>query len=239
MIKLTPKLLEQILQHAHGSMPRECCGVLWVKRGKMSYVPMRNIAERNEHFVIHPEDYAAAEDSGSVVAIVHSHPDTAPMPSMDDRVGIEKTRLPWVIVNPRTGAHTVTEPSGFEAPLIGRPFSHGVLDCYTLIRDYYRREMGIALPDYTRDDEWWLKGQNCYVDNFDHAGFYAVRIEDVRIGDMIVMQVGSPVPNHGAVYVGDSQILHHVHGRYSSRDVYGGWWRKVTTHVMRHKEART
>ena len=36
--------------------------------------------------------------------------------------------------------------------------------------------------------------------------------------------------------VDDNIILHHCHGRLSSRDVYGGYWRKVTTHVLRHRD---
>jgi cell wall-associated NlpC family hydrolase len=48
------------------------------------------------------------------------------------------------------------------------------------------------------------------------------------------MQVASPVPNHAAVYLGDGLILHHLQGRLSSRDVYGGYWQKVTTHALRH-----
>ncbi|WP_043946890.1 NlpC/P60 family protein, partial [Ralstonia solanacearum] len=41
-------------------------------------------------------------------------------------------------------------------------------------------------------------------------------------GDVILMQVRAPVPNHAAVYLGGVQMLHHLHGRLSSRDVYGG-----------------
>jgi cell wall-associated NlpC family hydrolase len=53
-------------------------------------------------------------------------------------------------------------------------------------------------------------------------------------GDCFLMQVASPVPNHAAVYLGDGLILHHLQGRLSSRDVYGGYWQKVTTHVLRY-----
>lgn len=49
------------------------------------------------------------------------------------------------------------------------------------------------------------------------------------------MQVRSKngVPNHAAVYLGDGLMLHHMYGRLSSRDVYGGYWREVTRLVVR------
>ena len=53
--------------------------------------------------------------------------------------------------------------------------------------------------------------------------------------DVIFMTVGSQVPNHGAVYLGDGKIGHHQVGRLSSIDVYGGWYEKITTHIARHK----
>jgi hypothetical protein len=33
-------------------------------------------------------------------------------------------------------------------------------------------------------------------------------------------------------------ILHHLHGRLSSRDVYGGYWREVTRDVIRFVKIR-
>lgn len=231
-MKIPAELLTQIMAHARTDMPRESCGLLVSWRGKLIYHAALNIAEHNEHFIIAPQDYAAAEDVGQVVAVVHSHPFTAPEPSPDDRVGIEKTQLPWLIVNPVTGAYTVTEPSGYEAPLEGRQFSHGVLDCLTLIQDYYRREMGITLKDYPREFEWWLRGKDYYTERFEDCGF--VRVSELQIHDVILMRVSSPVPNHGAIYLGNNRILHHVQGRLSCKEVYGGWWQKMTTGILRH-----
>lgn len=47
------------------------------------------------------------------------------------------------------------------------------------------------------------------------------------------MRSKNGVPNHAAVYLGDGLMLHHMYGRLSSRDVYGGYWREVTRLVVR------
>lgn len=232
-MNLSKTVMQAIRAHAEREFPRESCGLVVVVKGRMRYLPCANIADKNEHFVIAADDLINAEETGTVAMVVHSHPNIAPQPSQADLVGIEKTGVPWLIINIPTGAHTITAPTGYRAPLVGREFSHGVLDCLTLIQDYYRETLGITLPDYQRDDCWWEKGQNLYLDLYQDCGFELVEIP--RQHDVLLMQVMSGVPNHGAIFLGDGCILHHQMGRLSSRDVYGGWHRKITTHVLRHR----
>lgn len=213
-------------------LPREACGLVVVRKGREVYRPCRNLAVRDDNFVLCPNDYEAAEAEGEIVGIVHSHPYAPPEPSQADLVACEATALPWHIVNAPTGQwHTFT-PSGYTAPLVGRVFSHGVLDCYALIRDWYAQERGIDLPDFDRRDGWWERGENLYLENFAAVGFEPV--DELQDGDSMLMQISSPVPNHAAIYLGDDMILHHLQGRLSSRDVYGGYWRKNTTHILRY-----
>jgi len=225
---------EQILEHAKQEYPNECCGVVIIFKGKERYHPCKNLAtEADDNFILSPVDYAEAEDKGEIIKIVHSHPASNPEPSQADLVGIERSGLPWVIVNPLTGSFTESEPSGYQAPLIGRRFVHGVLDCYALIKDYYETILEIDIPDFDRENYWWEKGQNLYVDNFQKAGFH--RVDDLREHDGIIIMSGSSTPNHAGVYIGDNKILHHVQHRLSSRDVYGGYWLKNTWAVVRHE----
>ena len=171
--------------------------------------------------------------------MVHSHPFANPAPSQADRVGVESSGLPWLIVNPQTGAHTLTLPTGYRAPLLGREFSYGVLDCLALVSDWYA-ERGIVLPRCDRMEwNWWEHGKNLFVENFARAGFEPIPLADVREGDAFLMQIHSPVPNHCAVYLGNNLMLQHITGKLSSRDVYGGYWMKHTTHALRHREMRT
>jgi proteasome lid subunit RPN8/RPN11 len=230
-------ILPDMQRHAGECQPRECCGLAIVRRRRLIYMPCRNRAPENE-FEIAPEDWAKAEDTGEIVAVCHSHVYAPPEPSMADRAMCEKTGLPWLIVCWPTLAWKVIEPEGYRAPLVGRPFVHGVHDCYSLARDYYREALGIDLPDYAREDEWWLRGQDLYRRHFGEAGFVQVGdggCRDIRAHDGLLLQIASPVPNHAAVVVEGGMILQHCHGRLSSRDVFGGYWRQKTTHVLRHR----
>ena len=67
------KIIDAIMAHAAAEYPRECCGVVVQKSRVQRYIPCRNLAtDPTEHFHLSPEDYAAAEDWGTVIAIVHS-----------------------------------------------------------------------------------------------------------------------------------------------------------------------
>ncbi len=216
--------------HAAACYPRESCGV--VVAG--TYVPCRNMAGGTDHFILHPDDYAAAEARGPIEAIIHSHPDAAPTPSQADRVACEATGLPWHIVSYPSREWATQMPDGYQAPLLGRMWCHGVLDCYALIRDWYAQHRGVALPDFARADDWWHQGQNLYVENFRQAGFTRLIDETPQPGDVLLMQIMAKVPNHGAIYLEGDIILHHLFNRLSCRDVYGGYYRKNTTHILRY-----
>jgi len=232
--------IKHAIEHAKSKCPEETCGVIGVFKGKTKYIECENIAEDKEkNFVIKPLDYAKAEDAIEITHIVHSHPNINPNPSQADLVAIERGILPWLIVNPRTGQHTVTEPSGYIAPMVGREFSFGILDCYTIVKDHYELELGIDMPDPVRTDKFWERGESLYVDNFEKAGFERVKfdsVHDLKINDVILIMASSSIPNHAAVYLGNGKMIHHVQYRLSSIDMYGGYWLKHTWGIIRHKD---
>lgn len=235
-MKLTDTLKAEILQHAKESDPKEMCGLVHVVKGRRRYYRCSNIAATpDEHFILNPEDYAAAEDMGEIVAVVHSHPTSRPQPSPADQISCNNNGLPWIIVNPKTEEWGECNPTAFELPYVGREFVFGVVDCYSLLRDWYKRELGLTLADFPRRDQFWERGENLYVEGYKSQGFRQVPFDELQYGDGILMQLSAELPNHGAIYLGDQQILHHVQGRLSSRDVYGGYYVKSTAMVLRHE----
>jgi len=235
-LKLTKEIKEKALAHAKEEYPKEAVGLVHVIKGKNRYFKCQNLAETpDEHFILNPKDYLEAEKKGEIIAVVHSHPKTNPAPSPADKVACEASGLPWFIVNPNTETWGEYKPEGWELPYVGREFSHGIVDCYSLVRDFYKREFKLQLNDYNRRDQWWEKGENMYLDNFAKEGFNETTLEQIAYGDLFLMQLESPVPNHAGIYLGDGVVLHHVQGRLSSRDVYGGYYQKVTAKVLKHE----
>lgn len=241
---LLPHLRQAILDHAMQEAPRECCGLLVLAgtEGKLQYLPATNLAAGaggRDRFVLDPQAWIDAEAVGEVCAVVHSHPNASANPSMADRAMCERSGLPWLIVSTPSGAMVQVDPEGWSAPLEGRTFHHGVLDCYTLVQDWYRREWGLELPDFERQDGWWERGKglNLYRDGLLQAGFVAVSLDETgpRVGDGLLMRVVSQVENHGAVYLGDGMMLHHLYGQLSRRERWDWEWQRRTTCVVRHR----
>ncbi len=134
MLKTT---IQAMQAHAVAEFPRECCGfVVRTALGEVYRAVPNASATPEDSFRIGAESYIAAEDEGEILAVVHSHPRGPNGPTMADRVGCDSSGLPWYVVPvhcdvpgvaPRALAPVGFVPDDFEAPLIGRPFAHGVL----------------------------------------------------------------------------------------------------------------
>lgn len=119
---------------------------------------------------------------------------------------------------------------------VGTPFVDGSDDCYGLIRRFYKEEFNIELKDYEREFGWWNEGKNLYMDNFRKEGFYLLDdLDELQYGDICLIALSSPVASHGAIYVGENKILHHIQNHPSSIDRYMGIFRNYTLARIRHK----
>lgn len=232
------KTRQKALEHAKSEFPREMCGLVVLRKGRESYFPCRNDAQSSEHFILNPEDYAAAEDKGEITAIIHSHPNASANPSEADRVSCEASGVVWHIVGLPSEVWKDVVPCGYKAPMVGREFHYGVTDCFTLVQDWYRDELGIQLDRVPSVDGWWKKNENFYVEKFDDTGLFEKVTGDLQRGDVILMNIGSDVANHTALYLGDGVMLHHLYGRLSTREIYGGYYVKHTVTTLRLKETK-
>lgn len=241
-----------MIAHAVSGYPKEVCGL--VAGGK--YYPCENVAPEkgdgtpagSDEFKISGEQWSEVEDIAPIELVFHSHPDWVSTPSEADLSACEASGVPWSILSVREGVADTwshCKPCGYQAKLIGRAFAHGVHDCLSIILDYYKRERGVDLGNYDRQDGWWNAGGNLYLENLPKAGF--VQVFRPEQGDVILMQIRSPVPNHAGVFLADgiiasepehypapSSILHHMHGYESRRDIYGGYWAENTVSIWRY-----
>jgi cell wall-associated NlpC family hydrolase len=111
--------------------------------------------------------------------------------------------------------------------LEGREFICGIADCYTIIRDWYRINKKITLPNYPRDINHWYRGESLYDKYFAHAGFERITIEQADVGDLILIRTANGTTNHGGIYLGENQMLHHLYNRLSGKDSTTRWSRCI------------
>ncbi len=230
------KLLDAIRTHVSAVYPQEACGVIVETGTTQRFIACRNIhADPENYFTLSPEDKLAAEQHGEIIMIVHSHPDVVDLvPSELDRIQCDYSGVEWGIMSWPDGDFCTISPRQ-ERAYTGRRWVLGYADCWTLIRDFHRREFGIELRDYSVPYEWWEQGENRYDDNYIAEGFAEVALEDMQPGDMIMMKIASPVTNHAAIYLGENLMLHHMFDQLSARVPYGKYYRDRTVRVVRHK----
>tara|TARA_Y100000004_G_scaffold59041_1_gene65678 strand:+ start:18316 stop:19032 length:717 start_codon:yes stop_codon:yes gene_type:complete len=221
---------KEALVHAKKETPNESVGLLVNIKGKEKYIPCRNLSlTSHQCFILDPEDYVRASNLGDIVACIHSHPKTPPLPSQADKVSCENSGIVWHIVNPDTEEWAYLEPTGYKPPLLGRHWVWGITDCYSLVRDWYKENRNIELKDWERpltpeeflDDPMF---ERCAW----RTGFRKLRPEEkLENGDLLFMSILGNGLNHVAIFL-DGDVLHHLTDRLSCIEPYSEWLLKCT-----------
>lgn len=196
---------DTIRQEAIAAYPLEA---VWLVTSEGFY-QVENVHEEPEnYFKVSLQDTVQAHKKG-IIAVIHSHCDGAPVPSADDMQSQVLMGVPWGVLN--TDGETATPITwwgGEDIPALeDRPFIHGVSDCYSLVRDYFRLQ-GRNVPEVPRDWEWW-ESSDLLTEAYQGVGFEKIPAEDAREGDVWVAQVGGNVPHHCGVLLDNDLILHH------------------------------
>jgi hypothetical protein len=220
--------------------------------------------EPERAFKIEPEEYARHLVSGKMLAVVHSHTDkpederrrrpglSPDCPTKEDMVGQIALGLPWGVC--LTNGASAQRPWWWgdhllDVPLERREFRHGVMDCFALARAYYWQKLKVRMKDFPREDAWWIKEDgkiepedNLYATYFRDYGFRRLPDSEVMDGrglmehDCFLGEVLSThgVPNHGGMYLGRGEIIHHIYGQVSRRTPVSPYMSKIT-HWLRYE----
>ena len=245
---LDPSEIDVVMAQAAEADPHECGGVVLGKGLKKRRIqPLPNVATGRKEVRHRPAHIMATEEDGwTIQAFYHTHVRQSIEPSDADLVGCSACGVPWIVVGyPNRRQTTIHPHPGLKLPLVGRPFAHGTLDCFTIIRDYYKTILDIDVPDFHRPDDWWLNGENLYMEGLDRAGFDPIPFhetrDDIRQHDVLLMKFfpskykGPKHPNHGAVYLGASKMIHHFLGCLSQRTFYSQYYANRTSYIARHR----
>ena len=224
------------LAHAKEQDPKESCGLLLNIKGKERYFPCRNLSmTAHQCFILDTEDYVKADNTGDIIAVIHSHPITPPVASQSDKVACEQSGLKWHIVNPKTEKWGYLEPTGYKAPLLGREWAWAVTDCYTLVRDWYKEKLNIELIDWVRPTTLEDFNENPMFEKCaEETGFRELEPDEKLVnGDLLFMSILSNNLNHVAIFV-DGDVLHHLTDRLSCIEPYSEWLLKCTGKRLRY-----
>ena len=217
--------------HAVAEYPQESVGI--VVDGK--YVPLKNVhVDPLNNFKV--DGRALVKYKDRIQAVIHSHNTTydnnkhtthhTPFPGVDD----QKAQLAWGVP---FGIQFIADGEaagllfwGDSLPVAhyeGRPYIHAVYDCFSILRDYFREELGVFFPDCPRQDGWWNEGENLYMAHIREYGFEPVERTDPQPYDVAFFTVLSEVPNHAGLFLGGDNILHHLSTNTSRVDSASKW----------------
>ena len=212
-MKIEKKEKDKILAFCKSEYPKEAGG--YIAGGK--FVVCENIADEPEKF------YQCKEKvSKKWQAFIHSHTNGNFYPSKKDMVTQQALGIECGIVDVGYFCSNKVEARGFVwwggkkvEPLEGRHFISGVFDCYSMVRDFYKKKLKVKLNDFPRDCTWWKNGENLILENFENENFFEVSPNKAKKNDVFIFTIGGGVANHLAIFLGDGKIIHHLKDKVS------------------------
>jgi proteasome lid subunit RPN8/RPN11 len=207
--------IDELSRGIINNYPEESCGFI-LKDDTIVFC--YNLADNPEKaFKINPADYI--KYSGEIKYIFHSHcvdprkgktldPRT---PSVKDMEGQRVSGIPWLIF--ATEGWVVSDP--IELPrtpskdYLNRPFIWFINDCYTLVQDYYKFELGIELKPYILHDYTAVRKSDRVFEEFieDYGFKESATLDDLQNGDLFIIDNSGFTENHLAIYH-EGSILH-------------------------------
>lgn len=209
-----------ILAHANDDRRREICGVVVAGEGDEapSYhrLPNRSPTPQRDFIIEAASLVGLGSGSAVVLAVVHSHPEGPPWPSVEDLRQAQADEVAWGIALPKGQPHAGLFWFGgpIVHPLMTRGYRHGVTDCYALVRDWFAETHGLVLIDRPRGWQWWQRNEDIYSAHFAKSGFRRLPSDaEIAAGDVALAAVLGDVINHALIHLGDGLVLHHPAGR--------------------------
>lgn len=225
-----------IKTHMKASGDFERCGLVVEKMYGDLFVPCKNIHPiPSGNFLISSHDFVRASINGKIKAVVHSHVNGINKLSSIDRCCQYINRYEyWLYCDGELTKHNPI------SKLKGREFKEGFVDCYDSMKDFfylcgvdlgcYNPCDGFRIPDWHKEDG----AKSPFIENLAREGFFQVeRMEDMIEGDVIISLLGSNVPNHSLVYLGNNRVFHHLPERLSGVEPLREYFVKMKHSIWR------
>jgi [CysO sulfur-carrier protein]-S-L-cysteine hydrolase len=113
-LKLSPRAYTELVSHCQSALPNEACGLLISSKHDQTFIdtilPIKNVHPNPRHsFTFDPTDWITAlyqldRSRLQLAGYYHSHPSSAPVPSMSDSTGLlSQSRAITLILSFSTG----------------------------------------------------------------------------------------------------------------------------------------
>jgi cell wall-associated NlpC family hydrolase len=230
---LTEEVKLQIKGFSLQNSNEETCGLILLKDNKYIVYPCKNISYyKANHAILNPLDYVRASKIGRIVAHFHSHPESD-KPSFMDYLSAVNHNLYSVIYSIKSNKFYIIEPK--LSDYLNLDYKCGISDCYSLIRNYFNKELNIKINDYNREEKWWEKEPDLIINNIKNEGGIEVEYKDLKINDLILFSFNGAL-SHFSIYLGNDMILHHPVGDKSIISELNDSLKRRISKVIRHKD---
>lgn len=242
-IEFNQQIKEKIKSESRKNSPNECCGFIFLDKQSLKFdvFPCKNMASiKDNNFIISPKDYLKCSSLGQITACYHSHTNDNIELSEIDKTNSNKYNIHYILYNIKYDIFNFYAPNTEKNPYVGRPFILGTSDCFTLMRDYARRERNVQItfPKNTIYPKDIKEIGALYEQNFIDNGFIKLSKDtELKKDDGIMMTfpaICEKYPTHAAVYIGNNMILHQPFNSFSCVNMYDNFFKKHTTYVLRY-----
>ena len=104
-------MLDSIFEHAAQEAPRECCGLVVQDGNDKRYIPIENISENKDDFVMNPLAFVTYQMFSKILYVVHSHYGGDCNPSQHDINNCNEIGIPYLIVSYPDKDYYILEPN--------------------------------------------------------------------------------------------------------------------------------
>jgi cell wall-associated NlpC family hydrolase len=202
---ITNELKFKIKEYSLLNKSEESCGLILNIHNSLDIYKCRNISyHKKNHAILNPYDYIKASKLGKIVGHFHSQP-TGEI-SYLDYINASGHNLNSIIYIIDKDKFYLINPD--KKDYLNLDYKCGVSDCYSLVRNYFKKELNIQLNDYNREDGWWKVNPNLILENFTKEDGIEVEFKDIKVNDILAFEIAGATC-HFAIYLGNNFILHH------------------------------
>lgn len=229
---LNNNIKSEIKEYALANRGSEICGLLIKNKDDINFYKCRNISYYKEYnCILNPFDYIKASKVGKIIGHVHSQEDR--YPSFIDYLNAISHNIYSIIYSWKYDKFSIIEPK--LKTYLNLEYKLGKNDCFELVKNYYKNELDITIPEHKRYDKWELDNPNLIINNIEGDGFHKVNFEDIKKNDIIIFNIYD-IPCHLAIYLGSGLILHHPENDRSVLcELSKGLLKRINA-VIRHKD---